>query len=104
MYTSCLNIFLTHHCDQNNIITSEQAAVKKRVWGCVEQLLLSKAVMSEVKKKRRNIFTAWLDYKKVFDSVPHEWQLYALKLAKVPAQLIEAIKHLTNQWGTYSIL
>ena len=24
----------------------------------------------------------------------------ALKLAKVPAQLIEAIKHLTNQWGT----
>ena len=56
--------------------------------------------MWEVKKKRRNIFTIWLDYKKAFDSVPHEWLLYALQLAKVPAQLIEAIKHLTNQWGT----
>ena len=56
--------------------------------------------MSEVKKKRRNIFTVQLDYKKAFDSVPHKWLLYALKLAKVPAQLIEAIKRLTNQWGT----
>ena len=44
--------------------------------------------MLEVKKKRRNIFTVWLDYKKAFDSVPHEWLLYALQLAKVPAQLI----------------
>ena len=26
--------------------------------------------------------------------------MYALQLAKVQAQLIEAIKHLINQWGT----
>ena len=52
IYTSCLNILLTDHCDQNNIITSEQAAGKKGVWGCVKQLLLNKAVMSKVKKKR----------------------------------------------------
>ena len=94
-----MNIFLTDHCGQNNIITSEQVAGKKGVWGCVEQLLLNKTVLSDVKKKRRNIFTVWLDYKKAFHSVPHEWLLYALQLAKVPAQLIETIKHLTNQWG-----
>ena len=48
-------------------------------------------------KRRDEIYI--LDYKKAFDSVPHEWLLYALQLAKVPAQLIEAMKHLTNQWG-----
>ena len=64
---------------------------------CVEQLLLNKVVLSEVKKKRQNIFTVWFDYKKAFDSVPYEWLFYALQLARVPAQLIEAIKHLTNQ-------
>ena len=29
--------------------------------------------MSEVKKKRRNLFTFWLNYKKALDLVPHEW-------------------------------
>ena len=29
--------------------------------------------MSEVKKKRQNLFTFWLDYKKALDLVPHEW-------------------------------
>ena len=100
VYTSCLKIFLTDPCDQNNIIASEQAADKKGVWGCVKQLLLNKAVMSKVKKKRRNIFTVWLDYKEAFDSVPHEQLLYVLQIAKVPAQLTEEIKHLTNQWST----
>ena len=73
---------LTDHCSQINIITLEQAAGKKVVWGCTEQLLMNKAVMSEVKKKRRNLFTIWLDYKKAFNSVPHEWLIYALQLPK----------------------
>ena len=93
IYTSCLNIFL-NQCNQNNIITQEQAAGKKRLWGCTEQLLVNKAVMSEVKKKRRNLFTIWLDYKKAFDSVLHEWLIYALQLTKLLKQLIKAIKHL----------
>ena len=86
---------LTGHCSQINIITPEQAAGKKVVWGCTEQLLMNKAVMSEVRKKRRNPFTIWLDYKTTFNSVPHEWHIYALQL---PKQCIKAIKHLTTQW------
>ena len=73
---------LTGHCSQINIITPEQAAGKKVVWGCTEQLLMNKAVMSEVRKKRRNPFTIWLDYKTTFNSVPHEWHIYALQLPK----------------------
>ena len=58
---SCLNIFLTDHCNQNNIIILEQAAGKKVLWGCTEQLLVNKAVIPEVKKKRQNLFTIWLE-------------------------------------------
>ena len=73
---------LTDHCSQINVILPEQAAGKKVVWGCTEQLLMNKTVMSEVKKKRRNLFTIWLDYKKAFNSVPHEWLIYAMQLPK----------------------
>ena len=100
IYTSCLNSFLYDHCHYHKIITSEQAAGKKGVWGCTEQLLINKSIMSEVRNKKRNLITIWLDYKKAFDSVPHEWLIQSLHLAKLPEDLIRAIEHLTSQWST----
>ena len=70
------------------------------VWGTTEQLLLNKSILKEVRNKKRNLYTVWLDYRKAFDSVPHEWLLYALKLAKVPKKLIVAIRELTKVWKT----
>ena len=61
IYTICLNIFLQEHCIRNNTITPEQADVKPRVWGCIEQLLLNKSILNEVKQKKRNLITIWLD-------------------------------------------
>ena len=62
LYTSCLNIFLQEHCIRNNTITPEQAGGKPEVWGCIEQLLLNKSILNEVKQRERNIITIWLDY------------------------------------------
>ena len=56
--------------------------------------------MSEVRNKKRNLITIWLDYKKAFNSVPHEWLIKSLHLAKLPEDLIRAIEHLTSQWST----
>ena len=42
----------------------------------------------------------WLECKKAYDSVPHAWILEALRLAKVPEQIILAIEHLINKWKT----
>ena len=42
----------------------------------------------------------WFDYKKTLDSVPHNWILKALELAKVPPNLISAINRLTKVWST----
>ena len=63
--------FVMDYCTRNGIITEEQAAGKRGSWGCVDQLLVNKMIYREVKERRRNIITVWLDYKKSFDSVPH---------------------------------
>ena len=63
-------------------------------------MLINKSIMSEVRNKKRNLITIWLDYKKAFDSVPHEWLIQSLYLAKLPEDLIRAIEHLTSQWST----
>ena len=100
IHTSFLNTFLTDHCFKKQIISPEQAAGKESVWGCTDRLLINKAIMTEVRRRRRNLFTIWLDYKKAFDSVPHEWLIYALMLAKVPPQLVSSIEHLLTQCCT----
>ena len=88
------------HCISNNIVTTEQAGGKPKVWGCTEHLLINKMIPEEVITKRRNLYMVWLDYQKAFDSVPHSWLIKALHLAKVPSDIIETIKLLTTQWST----
>ena len=84
LFTGMLNSFLVNHCVENNIITLEQAGAKPGSWGCTDQLLINKMILEEVKEHRRNLYMMWFDYKKAFDSVPHDWILKAMQLAHVP--------------------
>ena len=99
LYTGCINLFLQDHCETNKIITTEQAGGEKEVWGCLEQLLINKTILEEVTKYRRNLVVIWLDYQKAFDSIPHSWLIEALRLAKIPEKIINAIDthhHMVN--------
>ena len=42
IYTAILTEFIMDHCEQNEIITIEQAAGKRESWGCTDQLLITK--------------------------------------------------------------
>jgi len=64
MYT-----FLEH----NSILPQEQKGCKRNSYGCKDQLLINKMILENCKKKNRNLSTAWIDYRKAFDSVPHDW-------------------------------
>ena len=100
LYTGCINTFLQDHCEDNGIVTTEQAGGKKEVWGCLEQLLINKTILEEVSKHRRDLVVIWLDYQKAFDSIPHSWLIEALRLAKIPEKIIDAIDALTKCWST----
>ena len=100
LYTGMLYTFFEDHCSVNKIITTEQAGGKKGSWGCADQLLINKMILEEVVKHRRNIFTMWFDYRKAFDMIPHKWLLEAMKLAKIPGKLVNAVKNLMIKWST----
>ena len=61
---------------------------------------MNKMIYKEVTGNRHNLITVWLDYKKAFDSVPQDWVIKSLQLAKVPTIIIQAIQSLMNRWKT----
>ena len=74
---------------------------KKVTWETTEQRFINKSILKEVKISRRNLVTVWLSHRKAFDSVPHNWLLQALKLAKVPGIIVNTIKNLTKDGTPY---
>ena len=58
-------------------------------------------ILDEVKRNRRTLWMMWFDYKKAFDSVPHDWIIKAMHLAKVPHEIIATVMNLMELWATH---
>ena len=62
--------------------------------------MINKTILEELTENRRSLIKMWLDYQKAFDSVPHEWLIKALELAKIPERIKTPIKTLMKKWST----
>lgn len=59
--------------ERNNLLPAEQKGCKRGNYGCKDQIIINKTILKEMKTKKRKLSTAWIDYKKAFDSVPYSW-------------------------------
>ena len=98
VYTGCLALLIEEHCVDNNIFP-EQAGAKKGMWGCTNQLLINKVVSDEVKQHCRNLCNIWLDYRKAYDSLSHEWICESLRLARC-LNTLQSIERIMKSWKT----
>ena len=85
-------------------MTSEQRGGKKNCYGCKDQLMINNVILENCKKKKKNLSTAWIDYKKAFDSVPHSWILACLRMYKINPVLTTFIEASMRQWKTNMVL
>ena len=69
--TSILSVRCYSHLVNNNLLPSEQKGYRKGSYGCKYQLLINKVILEDMKTRKKNLSTAWVDYNKAFDSVPH---------------------------------
>ncbi|CAK1595013.1 unnamed protein product [Parnassius mnemosyne] len=68
--------------------------------GTKEPLLIDAVIGKVVKRNRRNLSAAWIDYKKAFDSVPHTWLRRVLELYKVDCTVRDFLGQCMGQWST----
>jgi hypothetical protein len=98
--TSCIKVIIYDHCQKLNILNEEQKGCVKECFGCKEQLIIDTVIMEQARKNNRNIYTAFIDYKKAYDSVPHSWLIKILKIYKINLDLINFLSHVMTFWRT----
>ena len=91
---------MSHHINANKIILNEQKGNASNTYDTIDQLIINKMVMDNVKLKQLNISTAWSDYKKAFDSVPHDWIIETLKIQKFDPITTKFLRKTMNKWKT----
>ena len=68
------------HLDQQKSLPEEQNECKKRSRGNNDLVYMDRAVIREVKSKKKNLVMICIDYKKAYDMVPHLWIKECLEL------------------------
>ena len=84
----------------NNLLPQEQKGCKRGSYGCKDQLLINKMILEDYKNKKKNLSTAWIDYSKAFDSVPHSWIIKAMEIYKLSPVLIRFMTGSMSNWKT----
>ena len=63
------------HARRNEIWNEGQLGASKGVLGTVDQLLIEKCIMDEVREHKRDLAVAFYDYRKAYDKVHHDWMV-----------------------------
>ena len=92
LLTSILTERTYAHMEDHNIFPIEQKGCRKGSYVCKDQLLVNKMILENAKTKEKHMSTAWIDYKKAFDSVPHSWILRCLETFKVSPIIITCLR------------
>ncbi|XP_045456452.1 uncharacterized protein LOC123666403 [Melitaea cinxia] len=101
LLTSVLVAKITKHITTNNILATTQNGCKSGSRGTKELLLIDMTICQQVRRNRKNLAAAWIDYKKAYDSVPHTWLIKVMELYKIDAALCSFLSTCMRQWNTF---
>jgi hypothetical protein len=67
------------HLEEKSLLPAEHKGSK----GCKDQLMISKTIYEDCRRRNKNLSIAWIDYQKAFGSVPHSWVENSIELVGV---------------------
>ena len=72
LLTGLVGKYMREHTMENDIWDEGQLGAVVGVLGTVDQLIIDRSIMEEVKTYHRNLAVAFYDYKKAYDKVHHD--------------------------------
>ena len=80
--------YMREHALVNEIWDEGQLGAVEGVLGTVDQLIIDRCIMEEVKQHHRNLAVAFYDYKKAYDKVHHDWMIRVYDWIGIPRIII----------------
>ena len=81
-----------HTFEEQSLLPAEQKGCHPGSKGCKDQLMISKLIYEDCRRRNRNLSIAWIDYQKAFDSVPHSWVEKSIELVGVNSKIVRFYK------------
>lgn len=104
LLTSAVNAILLPRVIDQNLLPTEQRALRPGVWGTMDCLIADEVINRYMKARGEKLYTAWIDYQKAFDSVPHTLILWLLRTIGANPRIQALIETLMPKWKTvYSL-
>ena len=98
--TGVIAKYMREHTMENEIWNEGQLGAVEGVLGTMDQLIIDRCIMEEVKQYHRNLAVAFYDYKKAYDKVHHDWMLRVYHWIGIPTEVITLISQLMEKWKT----
>ena len=92
--------YMREHTLVNEIWDEGQLGAVEGMLETVDQLIINRCIMEEVKQHHRNLAVAFYDYKKAYDKVHHDWMIRVYDWIRIPRNVIRLIVDLMKKWKT----
>jgi hypothetical protein len=100
LITSIISKWMQRYIYDQNLMSKEQKGCCRGSKGGKDQLLISKALLQECKRRKKNLCMAWIDYQKAFDRVPHSRISKSCELIGINNKIISFTKKIMSHWRT----
>ena len=91
---------ISTHSEELSLLPAEQKGCHPGSNGCKDQLMISKAMYEDCRRRNKNLSIAWIDYQKAFDSVPHSWVEKSIEFVGVNSKIVRFCKLSMEKWDT----
>ena len=89
--------YMRKHIAVNKIWDEGQLGAVEGILSTVDQLIIDKCIMEEVKQHHRNLPVAFYDYIKACDKVHHDWMIRVYEWIGIPRSVTKLIKELMRK-------
>ena len=95
--TGLMAKYMRKHIAVNKIWDEGQLGAVEGILSTVDQLIIDRCIMEEVKQHHRNLPVAFYDYKKACDKVHHDWMIRVYEWIGIPRSVTKLIKELMRK-------